>query len=428
LIDTLPSDALQHALAAWLDPTRAATSQRFPDLLEARYEADTGRARSRAGGVTMLAGTAVMLLLWLLLGSAPAGGSALSQNLFIDAVIPFCGIMGLVLLTDPPPAQREAALFAPLLAIALSMCLMLHNSAKAGAEMSTGSTMLLLIFTGSVLQLRFWHMLGFTLLLCAGFAAGITLATGLPIAYRWNLCVLNVVAGFFILLVNWRLHADHRRNYALSLREQLRLADLSQRNAMLDALVRSDALTGLANRRAYDAWLQNTWLQARAPALPVGLIILDIDHFKAYNDFYGHAAGDICLQTISRCLREQLRGTTDLVARLGGEEFAVLLPGLQTATSGDIAERLRHAVATLELPHLGAGGSVSISCGAASLPARDPYTPADLFAAADAALYHAKQSGRNRVCIADPPAPRAAPAAGAAVHQDGIERAAPGTG
>ncbi len=128
-----------------------------------------------------------------------------------------------------------------------------------------------------------------------------------------------------------------------------------------------------------------------------------MDRFKAYNDFYGHPSGDACLQAIARCLREQLRGTSDRVARIGGEEFSVVLPGLDGELCADVAERLRAAVAALELPHLDNehGRIVTISCGAASLLATEPMSPRDLVAAADAALYHAKQTGRNRVCLAD---------------------------
>jgi diguanylate cyclase (GGDEF)-like protein len=399
--DTVPNEHVQDALNAWLSPARGSLAQRFPPPLEARYEADTGRQRSRMGGLIWLSGTVVMLVLWLTLGGVPAANQAANQMVFLDTVIPFCGLMGLVLLTDPPPARREAALAMPAIAIGAAMWLMFHHSRQNDAELNSASTLLLLVFAGVVLQLRFGAMLAFSLLLLCGFIAGMIDAVALAPAYRLNLCLLCAASTGFVLVANWRLQADHRHFYALNLREKLRHDDLSLRNQTLDALVRSDALTGLANRRAYDAWLQNCWLQARESGNVVGLIVLDIDRFKAYNDCNGHAAGDICLQTISRCLRDQLRGTSDLVARLGGEEFAVLLPGLQTQTCGDIAERLRQAVVMLDLPHLGVGGVVTLSCGAASLPARDPYCPADLFAAADAALYRAKQSGRDQVCLAE---------------------------
>lgn len=192
-----------------------------------------------------------------------------------------------------------------------------------------------------------------------------------------------------------------RLGYLLTLREQLRRQDLSFRNRELDEMARLDKLTGIANRRAYDSWLEAAWHHAGLQGGCLGMIMVDVDRFKDYNDFYGHAAGDSCLQAIVRCLGEQLRGTSDFLARFGGEEFVVLLPAQDMQVCADIAERLRLAVADLELPHigLGASGIVTISAGVASEISAAGTGPATLFAMADAALFQAKQQGRNQVCI-----------------------------
>jgi diguanylate cyclase (GGDEF)-like protein len=206
-----------------------------------------------------------------------------------------------------------------------------------------------------------------------------------------------------MLLANRRMHAEQQRGFAFALREQTRRNDLTAQNRTLDEMTRRDALTGLANRRAYDSWLQALWAEAASCGLStVGLIMVDVDHFKSYNDFYGHPAGDGCLATVGTSLREQLRGTSDQVARIGGEEFAVLLPGVALAQCADIAERLRLAIAAMELPHLGhaADQVVTISCGCAAVKVQGAQ-PKDLCAAADAALYQAKQTGRNRVCLGE---------------------------
>jgi diguanylate cyclase (GGDEF)-like protein len=257
----------------------------------------------------------------------------------------------------------------------------------------------------------------------AMYAEGVRMVPASVPDLQMNLFLTSLISGVYMLMANWRMHTEQQRSFVLGLHERLRRQDLFQRNLELDELVRRDALTGLANRRAYDAWLRNSWRQARGTGASLGLIVIDVDWFKAYNDFYGHPAGDTCLQAIARCLRDQLRGTSDRVARIGGEEFAVLLPGLGGELCADVAERLRAAVATLELPHLDNEVSriVTISCGAASLPTGEPMTQGDLVAAADAALYHAKQTGRNRVCLADaaplqagaPPPLNRAPARGA---------------
>jgi diguanylate cyclase (GGDEF)-like protein len=180
-----------------------------------------------------------------------------------------------------------------------------------------------------------------------------------------------------------------------------------RRTLELDELTRRDPLTGLANRRAYDTWLASVWSRAVAEGGRIGLIVVDIDRFKEYNEFCGHDAGDNCLKKIAVCLRDQLRGTSDQVARLGGEDFAVLLPGLTEETCADVAERLRLAVERLELPHLalGMGGILTVSCGVASHVVSPGSTPSSLYQAADTALYQAKVFGRNRVCIATLAAP-----------------------
>jgi diguanylate cyclase (GGDEF)-like protein len=221
--------------------------------------------------------------------------------------------------------------------------------------------------------------------------------------FQFELMLMYLTCGAYMLLVNWRMHREQQRGFAFSLREQLRRNTLTAQNRTLDEMTKRDALTGLANRRAYDSWLQALWTEAASCGLgTVGLIMLDVDHFKPYNDFYGHPAGDLCLATVGTALREQLRGTSDQVARIGGEEFAVLLPGVALAQCGDIAERLRTAISAMELPHLGHGIEqvVTISCGCASVEVPSA-KPQDLCAAADAALYQAKQTGRNRVCLGE---------------------------
>jgi diguanylate cyclase (GGDEF)-like protein len=284
-------------------------------------------------------------------------------------------------------------------------------------ELYVAAIFLLMLFSTVTLQVRFsvavWVVAGMT----AMYALGVQRVQALAPNIDGSLFVISLTAGIYMLIANWRMQGEQQRSFVLTLRERLRRHDLYQRNLELDELARRDALTGLANRRAYDDWLMNSWRQARAAEAPLGLIVIDVDQFKAYNDFYGHPAGDNCLQTVARCLRDQLRGTSDHVARMGGEEFAVLLPGLGGEICADVAERLRAAVTALELPHLDNenGRIVTISCGAASLVAGDGTAPRDLVAAADAALYHAKQTGRNRVCLADAaPGRVAAAAAGAA--------------
>jgi diguanylate cyclase (GGDEF)-like protein len=187
-----------------------------------------------------------------------------------------------------------------------------------------------------------------------------------------------------------------------SLELQSTNAQLRHANAALEQLSQRDGLTGLANRRRFDAQFEAFWREAQVQRQPLGLLLADIDHFKRYNDGYGHLAGDDALRRVAAALGSGLGGEAVCLARYGGEEFAVLLPQADSGRCALVAERLRAAVIDLGMPHEHAPLPVlSISIGAASM------TPAageesDLLAArADRALYRAKREGRNRVASAE---------------------------
>lgn len=175
----------------------------------------------------------------------------------------------------------------------------------------------------------------------------------------------------------------------------------------------TDALTGICNRRAFDDRLRRCWIEARATQTPLGLIMLDVDKFKAYNDGYGHQAGDVCLVRVAAAMARTARAT-DLCARYGGEEFALLLPGANAATLRSVSRRVHAEVAAEGLPHPASpcGPHVTVSMGAASLiPGPDaPDNGAELVRLADAALYQAKEQGRNGTVVhEDDPPETAAP-------------------
>lgn len=167
-------------------------------------------------------------------------------------------------------------------------------------------------------------------------------------------------------------------------------------------LARFDQLTGLANRRHFDETLAGEWQRALRQRGEVALIIFDVDEFKRYNDHFGHPGGDTCLRRLAAAARELVHRPSDLVVRLGGEEFAVLLPLTPAAGASAIAEMLRQAIENLRLPHApgAAHASVTISAGVASLRPDKGFRAEDLIKAADAALYQAKHSGRNCVLTA----------------------------
>jgi diguanylate cyclase (GGDEF)-like protein len=153
-----------------------------------------------------------------------------------------------------------------------------------------------------------------------------------------------------------------------------------------------DSLTGMLNRRALVHRVEELEQQSAFIQRPVGLIVADIDHFKQFNDGYGHAAGDALLTDLGYELRKTLRAF-DLCYRTGGEEFLVLLPGADLAQASALAEQLRDAAAAVET----AGRRVTMSFGVAAAPAGQPFDYEAVFAEADAALYEAKREGRDRV-------------------------------
>lgn len=169
-------------------------------------------------------------------------------------------------------------------------------------------------------------------------------------------------------------------------------------NRELQRLASLDGLTGVANRRRFDEYLDTEWQHMAREKLPLSLILCDIDFFKKYNDTYGHQAGDACLRQVADALRFCARRSVDLVARYGGEEFAVILPNTTVTGAAQVAEELRSVVNALHIPHVQSAVSehVTLSLGIGCMTPTPNTSPAMLIAAADAALYQAKAAGRNR--------------------------------
>ncbi|WKJ89374.1 diguanylate cyclase [Methylomonas montana] len=175
---------------------------------------------------------------------------------------------------------------------------------------------------------------------------------------------------------------------------------LKTKSDLLEKLASLDGLTEIPNRRAFDAALERQWNQSKRTGMPLSLLIADIDAFKQYNDYYGHPMGDECLKSVAGALQKLTHRPEDLVARMGGEEFAILLPNTDSIGAMLRAEQYREAVENLKIPHTKHNPNtfVTISAGAATLQAHAHDDVANLLKAADDALYQAKNQGRNRVC------------------------------
>jgi diguanylate cyclase (GGDEF)-like protein len=176
---------------------------------------------------------------------------------------------------------------------------------------------------------------------------------------------------------------------------------LAESNAKLALLSSTDGLTGVSNRRAFDVALEEAWARATRGGEPLALALIDVDHFKLYNDTYGHQDGDRCLRAVAAALAAQCRRPDDLAARYGGEEFALLLPLNDEAGALQLAADACAAVAALRMPHAASSeGIVTVSIGVAFLAPTPGQSAELLLRRADQALYDAKRSGRNRVHLA----------------------------
>ena len=183
-------------------------------------------------------------------------------------------------------------------------------------------------------------------------------------------------------------------------------AALQAANQKLERLVNLDGLTQIRNRRSFDRVIQREWKRLRRDRGVLSLILCDVDDFKAFNDTYGHQAGDDCLRSIARVLNSKIERPADLAARYGGEEFAVILPNTSAKGAFYKAESFRRAIEMLLIPHTrsSTGDYVTVSFGVSALIPGDDTSPDALIANADEALYKAKESGRNKV-VALPFAP-----------------------
>lgn len=178
---------------------------------------------------------------------------------------------------------------------------------------------------------------------------------------------------------------------------------LKKKTDLLEEIAMYDGLTSIPNRRFFDERLEDEYLRAKRNGLPLGIIMMDIDHFKHFNDNYGHGEGDECLRKVARTISYVLARPADMVARYGGEEFVILLPETDSRGAGIVAEAVRAAVESLGIPHeySPVADVVTISLGVSNSESQDPSANKTfLLKRADDALYQSKKNGRNRVTIA----------------------------
>lgn len=213
--------------------------------------------------------------------------------------------------------------------------------------------------------------------------------------------VALLVLVVIIVFAGWKLYLQFLIRDRLEQELRVMKDDLEKNNDVLKDLSLTDGLTGLANRRHLDEQIESEFGRARRNGTALALVMIDVDHFKRYNDSYGHAAGDQCLRTISHHIADACQRAADLPARYGGEEFAILLPATHIDGAFKFANTLCQTIHALALPHASSPlDVVTISAGVFSFIPTDERTTKMLIEGADRGLYLAKETGRNRVGIA----------------------------
>jgi diguanylate cyclase (GGDEF)-like protein len=227
----------------------------------------------------------------------------------------------------------------------------------------------------------------------------------LPPWYKswWFTLLLGVLSLGLLASAYWaRINQLKKRQALLEDMVAARTHALEDSNAKLAELSTTDGLTGINNRRGFDAALESEWRRAARNGYPLALAMLDVDNFKAYNDHYGHQAGDQCLRKVAELIASHGRRTSDLVARYGGEEFSLLAPATDGEHAMAIARGICDELAKLALPHAKSPfGIITVSIGVATAMPEENQSWSGLIERADRALYKAKQGGRNRAQLAD---------------------------
>ncbi|MBC7701027.1 diguanylate cyclase [Aquabacterium sp.] len=383
---------------------------RFPAVLERRFQHDTAADRLRViiitAALVVILFNGYLLTDLLMIPDVFAQAVTLRTGLFT----PVCLIGLYVLIKTPHPFFREIlVLLAGVLAASIALYLPSISKDPLAGPYLVGLAMVVM-FSHSVAQMRFWMAVALDVFIAIGTVVALRFIPPAPIEVMVPSGLVLISTVTFTLFGCYSLERDERQNWLLRIRETNLLAALKTANERLDKISRSDLLTQVANRRHFDEFLTQVWERAELDGSEVSLIMIDVDHFKTFNDHYGHPAGDECLRQVAGTLKRRLRRPGDLVARFGGEEFIAVLTGTPLPVALQAADRIRVAIERLRVPHVGSPTSsfVTVSVGVAAMRPIDRGTSQKtLLTKADESLYRAKNSGRNRVWP-DPDAGRTA--------------------
>jgi diguanylate cyclase (GGDEF)-like protein len=374
---------------------------RFPPELEARFLQDMAPERLRlirlSAILAAILSNTMLLSDWMMVPDQFA--NALRLRLLVHTPLV---LLWLAFFNQMNSGKREwFGLTASMSAGVITAFLCVASKDPLGAPYLVCLAVILL-FNGGVVRMRFWIAVAVDVFLLGVYIVALFFLDNISIPLMTALTLVLVSTTLFTLFGSYWLEHDERTNWLMLQQEHSLLNELQQGNRRLDEISRHDPLTGLANRRYVDEFLQQVWDRARVSGDEVALLMMDIDHFKAYNDHYGHPEGDACLKDVADAIGLQLRKQGDLVGRFGGEEFIAVLNKTNLPMAWTAAERVRAGVQQLAREHAASPteAHVTLSIGVASLcPDAGDDSPARLIAMADAALYRAKSGGRNQVSV-----------------------------
>ncbi len=288
-------------------------------------------------------------------------------------------------------------------AFCLVTVLLLTDSPYAG--MYRCGLLPILVFGTLVMRFRFQLAVVFCGCIIALHLLTVWGAQGAPSPYpelEVPMFLLLLMVAFYTLAMNFRTEAEERLRFQRKERAAALRRELEASQARLEALSRQDALTGVPNRRRFDEVAWQCWQRHHQTGEQLAVMLLDVDHFKAFNDHHGHPAGDQCLRLVAKALQDTLASGDGTLARWGGEEFIVLLPHTDEVVAHRVADRLLQSVRALQLRHEASPTRdvVTISAGVSlGRPAMDGRDLSTMVALADRALYQAKHDGRDRLVM-----------------------------
>lgn len=373
---------------------------RFPKALEAEFQHDycqryrTHMQLAMFLGVLALLGCGIVDPFW----QAQVAAEVWQARLLM--VLP---MFGLLLLARSRLGERYMQLFTTLggcISVGGLIAISIHSLEPFNHYYSGAiSIVMLVVFVLSRLQFN-WGVASAFLMLSI-LSIGL-LVFGKASFMLWTInFFVAAVSAIFALVGTFLIERSLRQNYLQSRLLSFEKLGLEESNLHLQYLNAIDGLTQIANRRSLDITLTTEWQRALRKNEPLGIIMIDVDHFKLFNDTYGHQAGDDCLRGVASALKDFARRPGDIAARYGGEEFVLVLTNATAEQTAMIAERVRDKIVELAIPHQRSShGSVTASFGVTSIiPSPKGGGPETLLLAADQALYHAKKNGRNRVSI-----------------------------